>query len=300
MENVYTTNTERLVVKYTTQKNVGLEPTQYSRYAIGYVLRGEKYIHDNDELVRISQGEVFFLGLGTHYIENIPEVNGVFEQITFYYTPSKMQQIIASIGSLELNNMRIYSRSQKHNVAVERPNKILRNFFLSANNHLEYGGFILNDESEKIKLTELAYIIATSQNSPIQEMLLNSLDHEKANFEKVIYRNILNDKTIDELAAECNRSLTSFKKEFKQIFQLPPHQWYLRQRLLYARLLLKTTRESISQVGNDCAFPNTSHFIKLFKRYYGYTPATYRSQHKEEDDMDGEAIIHEEQKVNIA
>ncbi len=280
MENSYTTNTERTVVKYSTIKNVGLEPTQYSRYAIGYVLRGEKFIHDNDKLTRVSQGEVFFLGIGTHYIENIPAIDDIYEQITFYYAPSKMQQIIASIKSLDLGNIKLASRNTKSDIAVERPNKILRNFFISANNHFEYGGFILNDESERIKLTELAYIIASDQNSHLQEMLFNSLDHEKALFEKVIHNNILNDKTIEELATECNRSLTSFKKEFKQIFQLPPHQWYLRQRLLYARLLLKTTRESISQVGDDCAFPNTSHFIKLFKRYYGYTPATYRSHTK--------------------
>ncbi len=281
MENSYTTNTERTVVKYSTNKNVGLEPTQYSRYAIGYVLRGEKYIHDNDKLIRVSQGEVFFLGIGVHYIENIPAIDDIYEQITFYYTPAKMQQIIASINSLDINEIKLASRSTKCDVAVERPNKVLRNFFLSANNHFEYGGFTLNDESERIKLTELAYIIASDQSNHLQEMLFNSLDHEKAHFEKVIHRNILNDKTIEELANECNRSLTSFKKEFKQIFDLPPHQWYLRHRLLYARLLLKTTRESISQVGDDCAFPNTSHFIKLFKRYYGYTPATYRSHAKE-------------------
>ncbi|MFR9620853.1 MAG: AraC family transcriptional regulator [Rikenellaceae bacterium] len=281
MENISSNTAKRTVVKYTTHTNVGLEPTQYSQYAIGYVLSGEKYIHDNEKLIRVSQGEVFFLGVGTHYIENIPVVNELYEQITFYYTPSQMQQIIASIDS-DIHEVKLSPEMVSSNVAVERPNKILRNFFIGANNHFEYGGFIVNPDGERIKLMELALIILSEPKSQLNKMLLNSLDHDKAQFERVIHSNILNDKTIEELATECNKSLTSFKKEFKHIFQLPPHQWYLHQRLLYARLLLKTTRKSISQVGGNCAFPNTSHFIKLFKRQYGYTPANYRSKQLDE------------------
>lgn len=33
----------------------------------------------------------------------------------------------------------------------------------------------------------------------------------------------------------------------------------------------------IAEIGIDCNFPNTSHFIKLFKKEYGMTPAAYRT-----------------------
>ncbi|WP_419507017.1 AraC family transcriptional regulator, partial [Alistipes communis] len=32
--------------------------------------------------------------------------------------------------------------------------------------------------------------------------------------------------------------------------------------------------------GSECAFPNTSHFIKLFKKEYGMTPATFAERGK--------------------
>ena len=61
---------------------------------------------------------------------------------------------------------------------------------------------------------------------------------------------------------------------------MPPHKWwYIRQRLMHSRLLLISTSKSISEIGNDCTFPNTSHFIKLFKKEYQMTPATYRNRH---------------------
>lgn len=47
----------------------------------------------------------------------------------------------------------------------------------------------------------------------------------------------------------------------------------------FARLLLISTSKSISEIGNACTFPNTSHFIKLFKKEYQMTPAAYRNRH---------------------
>ncbi|MBQ5358390.1 MAG: helix-turn-helix transcriptional regulator, partial [Alistipes sp.] len=96
---------------------------------------------------------------------------------------------------------------------------------------------------------------------------------------QVVYRNIFNDISIEELASLSHRSLTSFKKEFRRHFVMPPHRWFIRQRLMHSRLLLISTSKSISEIGVECAFPNTSHFIKLFKKEYGHTPAIYRSRY---------------------
>lgn len=49
---------------------------------------------------------------------------------------------------------------------------------------------------------------------------------------------------------------------------------------MHSRLLLISTSKSISEIGNECTFPNTSHFIKLFKKEYQMTPATYRHRHQ--------------------
>ena len=45
-------------------------------------------------------------------------------------------------------------------------------------------------------------------------------------------------------------------------------------------LLLISTDKAIAEIGTACAFPNTSHFIKLFRKQYGMTPATYRNRHR--------------------
>ncbi|MFR9500881.1 MAG: AraC family transcriptional regulator [Rikenellaceae bacterium] len=128
-------------------------------------------------------------------------------------------------------------------------------------------------------MTELIYHIISQEDCCLKTKVIGCIDLEKSSFEQVIYANTFNDIPIEKLAILCNRSLTSFKKEFKRIFETSPHQWFLRQRLSYARLLLISTRKSIAEIGTECSFPNTSHFIKLFKRSYLQTPATYRHDH---------------------
>lgn len=60
---------------------------------------------------------------------------------------------------------------------------------------------------------------------------------------------------------------------------------------MHARLLLISTNKSVSEIGNECAFPNTSHFIKLFKKTYDYTPAGYRHRHRSDTPDDSQPML---------
>lgn len=116
-------------------------------------------------------------------------------------------------------------------------------------------------------------------------------DSAKESFEQIVFAHIFDDIAINDLARLCNRSLTSFKKEFKKHYFEPPHRWFIKQRLMHARLLLISTNKSVSEIGNECAFPNTSHFIKLFKKTYDYTPAGYRHRHRSDTPDDSQPML---------
>ncbi len=108
---------------------------------------------------------------------------------------------------------------------------------------------------------------------------MSNIDSSEGNFEVEIYDYVFEDLSIRELTERTNRSQTSFKKEFQRHFEMPPHKWFIRQRLNHLRLLLIASSKSISEIGNACSFPNTSHYIKLFKKEFGITPANYRCQY---------------------
>ncbi len=275
-------SSQPMVVRYTTSTNSGVQPLNTSRHAIGYVVRGEKYIYDGDNCLHAKRGDIFFLGKGVHHIEDIAPRNSTFEQIVFYFTSEELKRIITSFSvsyNINITNDHCCSKCRKSNSIVLESTNYLKNFFENSMSYLYEEIYSHDKAAENIKMTELVYLIVSHEDCCLKNKLISCIDLEKTTFEQIIYSNIFNDISIDELSIVCNRSLTSFKKEFKRIFDAPPHQWFLRQRLCYSRLLLISTRKSIAEIGTECTFPNTSHFIKLFKRTYGDTPATYRHLH---------------------
>lgn len=273
------------VVKYVEQVASGVRSQYYSRNAVGYVVQGTKYIHSGDQRQCLHKGDIFFLGIGIHYTEELPEGDHPYEQIVFYYSPDELQRIL-----LHLNITYRLKISNNHHCSICRTSTevtmpawgAIRGIFLGAAQYLQ-SEHHLDPAAENFKMTELIYHIVSHEDCCLKSKILRSIDTNKENFEQVVYGHIFCECSIEELARKTHRSLTSFKKEFRRIYAMPPHKWFIRQRLIHSRLLLISTTKSVSEIGLQCSFPNTSHFIKLFKKAYGQTPSSYRNLYRNPD-----------------
>jgi AraC-like DNA-binding protein len=267
------------VVKITETENRGIHSISISHTAIGFVLVGEKYIYNNDRCSTIQAGNIFILGAGHHYEENAIASNGRFEQIVFYLSSEQLQQAIYSLNinyGLTYTSHHICDMCNTFNFAHEVANDNLRNFFLGINISLKSSGFTHNDIGQRIKINELIFLLLSSNDGCIRRKVLSAADSECEQFIHIIYQNLFSNISIEGLAELTNRSLTSFKKEFRRIFHTPPHRWIIAQRLARAKIMVISTSKTISEVGAECGFSNISHFIKLFKHSFGVTPAAMR------------------------
>ena len=270
------------VVKITERENSGVRSLSLARIAVGYVVSGAKYIHHHDTSYMIEEGSVFVLDAGFHYEENIMGANGKFEQITFYISPDTLQQAIFGLNinyGLSFSSRHSCVKCSSLNFVSERADTPLHNFFVGINISLRNSGLLHNDVGQRIKLNELVYLILSGEDGCIRRKVLRSSDIDSGNFVNIIYENVFNDISIEMLAEMTNRSLTSFKKEFRRLFDAPPHRWIIEQRLDRAKILLASTSRTVSEIGAECAFTNISHFIKLFKLRYKETPAAFRRRH---------------------
>ncbi len=275
-------NSQPTIVKYVEANYAGIHMLKLNRCAIGYVTRGTKYIYYGDARYTISKGDVFYMGVGNHYVEEVMDEGRPFEEIVVYYTPEQLQRILLHLNmsySINITNSHQCERCRRLNHITTQATSSMRSFFNHAGSYLHDDNFMHDETAENIKMTELIYLIISQTDGCLKSKVLSNVDSARDNFEQIIYSHIFNDVSIEKLAEKSNRSLTSFKKEFKRHFFMPPHRWFIRQRLMQSRLLLISTSKSISEIGIECTFPNTSHFIKLFKKQYGTTPATYRSTH---------------------
>ena len=267
-------------------RNNGIEVSNLSRYAICYILRGSANIYSGDQRTPLSRGDVACLGLGNHYIEKIPDGARPFEEIVIYYTPDNLHNTLRQLTysyDFHVSNSHSCDRCRTSNFVAMPAWESLRALFTATSELLMKD--VRRDDSdviEGIRISEIFYEIASHDDCCLKSRFLSNVDSSKENFEQVIFSNLFSDISIELLARECNRSLTAFKKEFRRRFNCPPHRWIIRQRLEHARLLLLTTDKSVSEIGYECAFPNTSHFIKLYRKQYHVTPAAFRANSRYE------------------
>lgn len=82
--------------------------------------------------------------------------------------------------------------------------------------------------------------------------------------------------TVRELAHLINVSQGWFARAFKISVGVSPYRFVARRRLELAYILLRTTREPLSQVAISCGMHDQAHFSKTFRRATGMSPAAWR------------------------
>lgn len=84
--------------------------------------------------------------------------------------------------------------------------------------------------------------------------------------------------TTGEAAKICGLNRNAFGRMFHGLMGLPFADFVLRYRLDAAASSLHQTDESVKSIALYWGFADTSHFDRLFARYYGCTPHEYRQK----------------------
>ena len=82
--------------------------------------------------------------------------------------------------------------------------------------------------------------------------------------------------TVEDYAYLTGRSESTFRRDFKARFGVPPRRWIIRRRLERAYQLLEGTDWDVSRVAEAVGYDNVSHFISAFKKKYQRTPRQKR------------------------
>jgi AraC family transcriptional regulator len=80
------------------------------------------------------------------------------------------------------------------------------------------------------------------------------------------------------LAELVNLSLCHFARAFKQSFGAPPHRYHMVRRMVRARSLLQRSALSVTQIGIQVGFRETSSFTRAYRKFVGVTPSEFRRQ----------------------
>lgn len=99
--------------------------------------------------------------------------------------------------------------------------------------------------------------------------LMRAVDHINYSFDSRI--------TMEELCRVSGVSKQHLCLLFRNTLKLRPMEYVAKRRIQEAKALLISTEISIEEIAETVGFGSESYFCKLFKRYEGITPSTFRS-----------------------
>lgn len=94
--------------------------------------------------------------------------------------------------------------------------------------------------------------------------------------QQFVDRHLHKDLTLEEMADVAHLHPNYFSKYFKRHFGMPPLKYVSRKKMDRAKLLLKTTNQSVKEIAIATGFEDANYFSKTFRREVGYSPTEYR------------------------
>jgi AraC family transcriptional regulator len=91
-----------------------------------------------------------------------------------------------------------------------------------------------------------------------------------------IEEHLAEDISLTTLAELVDLSLYHFARAFKQSFGVPPHRYHMARRMDCAKSLLQRSALSVTQIGIQIGFRETSSFTRAYRKFAGVSPSKYR------------------------
>jgi AraC-like DNA-binding protein len=114
--------------------------------------------------------------------------------------------------------------------------------------------------------------IPVQLDKKLKDMHLETIDRGK----RYIMNNFQKELHLTDIAMHAYVSPFHFSRLFKQITSYSPHQFLLTVRLNHAKMLLRNTSDSVTEIGLESGFNSLEHFIASFKRRYDISPLKFR------------------------
>ena len=140
---------------------------------------------------------------------------------------------------------------------------------------------LVTEELLVLKLKELILLLNQTKDAPKMQQILSELFSPAIySFKQIIDAHIFSDLSLEDLAQLTNLSVSSFKREFKKIYQDSPASYIKNKKLEHASELLIISDIRITNIAYDCGFNDIAHFSKSFQEKYSISPSNFRLSQK--------------------
>ena len=129
----------------------------------------------------------------------------------------------------------------------------------------------LTDKLAQLKTLELIELLL--RDDRMQNILFNFQEDFKLDLEAYMNKNYMHNIPLEQFAKLTGRSISTFKRDFQNIYNTTPNKWLIKKRLELAHYLISKKDQKPSEVYFDVGFVNLSHFSRSFKSEFGKSPS---------------------------
>ena len=238
---------------------------------LSYVISGKKDWTALEGTLKTKEGDAVFLKKGVFNTKQYYEED--YCTLLFFISEDFIRRFMKTyrktlkVKKEHLNDKQIYALDVQDS---------LKSLFMSVFNYMTQTNEIPKELVE-MKFNELLYnIILNPKNRKLTNFFLSLEQVDKTDLNTVMMKNFYSDLSLEEFARLSGRSLSTFKRDFKNYYNQTPGKWLNNKRLEYAKTLLENSELNINDICWECGFKNTSHFNRSFKEKYKLPPNQFR------------------------
>lgn len=244
-----------------------------TEHMLVYVISGELDVVGRERRRHLQRGQAYLIrrNCKAHKIE-YPSPDGTPFKGLFLQLKVPMLKKTMHEYALKIDNEPRYRSASPYVMLPEHP--LLTGLFKSLEHYFEVKDY----PSEKLmeaKIKEVIFTLIEIEPS-LKSVLFDFAGPWKIDLEEFMEAHYMMDLDLQGFAHYTGRSLSSFKKEFEEVFCATPMRWIVRRRLEEARRLIEQEHQRPIDVYLRVGFKNLSHFSTAYKREFGYSPSEYR------------------------
>jgi AraC family transcriptional regulator, exoenzyme S synthesis regulatory protein ExsA len=241
-----------------------------TEHTLIFVMKGVKLLHFPDRTLQISSGEVILLRKGIYVMAEYIGDGLDFEAMMLFLPVQLLRTLWAAAegGSKQPDEHCLVFPAT---ALIHGFREGFRKYFDNPPSNFEA---LLPLKQKEI----LLLLISGTHGQAVKGFIRSAVSAGPTDLDFVVNSYLLQPVSVAELANLSNCSLAKFKRDFQRLYNSSPRTWISRKRLEHARMLLRNTDRSVTEIALDCGFESASYFIRLFKKQYQCTPTELRAK----------------------
>ncbi len=208
-----------------------ISPEQFiSDHAFVYVINGIMNIYDGSKQITLKSGDCCIARKNRLARYNKEKVNNELEKVFVFFDEAFLKQF-----QERYQTKTIKFKSTETLIPVNE-NSLLPNFIQSLLPYYDHAK--IKDAFANVKREELL-IILLQQQPELTGLFFDYGIPQKMNIEEFMNRNFKFNVSIERFAFLTGRSLSAFKRDFKETFNDTPNHWLVKKRLQEAHFLIE-------------------------------------------------------------